>query len=209
MRDGDGWKLVQVSKSNSTLLNGRPVKTEWYLQNGDEIQLSVNGPKLGFIVPTDKKSTVGSIGLTRRMNLFRQQALRPYKTAITALCIALLLAVAEGETLGDGAAIGCIEQHAKLPGIAKGAKLQAPTTGGTIVGALFFTAAWPEAGLMRLTLRAVGVRQAGADGEDGQGSWTAFCPFADSAAQVAQELVPVEQPAGTTAGGKKKKKKKD
>lgn len=93
VRDGDMWKLVQLSKTNTTFLNGRPVKNEWYLQNGDEIQLSVNGPKLGFIVPTGKKSTVGSIGLTRRLSLFRQQALRPYKTAITCLSVLFILAV--------------------------------------------------------------------------------------------------------------------
>lgn len=93
VRDGDMWKLVQLSKTNKTFLNGRPVKDEWYLQNGDEIQLSVNGPKLGFIIPTGKKSTVGSIGLTRRLSLFRQQALRPYKTAITCLSVVLILAV--------------------------------------------------------------------------------------------------------------------
>lgn len=97
VRDGEMWKLVQISKTNSTFLNGRPIKTEWYLQNGDEIQLSVNGPKLGFILPTGKKSTVGSIGLTRRLSLFRQQALRPYKTAITALSCMLLVA-----SLGGG-----------------------------------------------------------------------------------------------------------
>lgn len=93
VKDGDNWKLVQISKTNTTLLNGHPVKTEWYLQNGDEIQLSVNGPKLGFIVPTGKKATVGSIGLTRRLSLFRQQALRPYKQAIAALSAVLVLSV--------------------------------------------------------------------------------------------------------------------
>lgn len=96
VKDGDNWKLVQISKTNTTLLNGRPVHTEWYLQNGDEIQLSVNGPKLGFIVPTGKKATVGSIGLTRRLSLFRQQALRPYKQAIAALATVLFLAVGVG-----------------------------------------------------------------------------------------------------------------
>lgn len=95
VREGDMWKLVPISK-NATLLNGRALKQEWYLQNGDEIQLSVNGPKLGFIVPTGKKSTVGSIGLTRRLSLFRQQALRPYKTAITVLSCFLVLAVGGG-----------------------------------------------------------------------------------------------------------------
>lgn len=96
VRDGDGWKLVQLSKTNTTLLNGRPVQTEWYLQNGDEIQLSVNGPKLGFIVPTGRKATVGSIGLTRRLSLFRQQALRPYKTAIVSLAAVLLICAGAG-----------------------------------------------------------------------------------------------------------------
>lgn len=95
VKEGDNWKLVQLSKTNSTLLNGKKVEKEWYLQNGDEIQLSVNGPKLGFIIPTGAKSTVGTIGLTRRLSLFRQQALRPYKTAITALSIILLLSVGE------------------------------------------------------------------------------------------------------------------
>lgn len=93
VRDGDMWKLIPLSDTNTTFLNGRPVHKEWYLQNGDEIQLSVNGPKIGFITPTGKKSTVGSIGLTRRLSLFRQQALRPYKTAITCLSVALVLAV--------------------------------------------------------------------------------------------------------------------
>lgn len=93
VKDGDGWKLVQLSETNSTFLNGKRIDHEWYLQNGDEIQLSVNGPKLGFIIPTGAKATVGSIGLTRRMSLFRQQALRPYKNAIAALALILVLAV--------------------------------------------------------------------------------------------------------------------
>lgn len=96
VKDGDNWKLVQISKTNRTLLNGRPVQTEWYLQNGDEIQLSVNGPKLGFIVPTGKKATVGSIGLTRRLSLFRQQALRPYKRALAGLAATLVVVCAVG-----------------------------------------------------------------------------------------------------------------
>lgn len=93
VKEGDNWKLVQLSQTNSTLLNGHKVEKEWYLQNGDEIQLSVNGPKLGFIIPTGAKSTVGTIGLTRRLSLFRQQALKPYKTAISIVCAVLLLSV--------------------------------------------------------------------------------------------------------------------
>jgi S1-C subfamily serine protease len=91
---GGSWKLIQLSQINSTFLNGRKVEKEWYLQNGDEIQLSVNGPKLGFIVPAGKKSTVGSLGLSHRFSLFRQQALRPYKQAIAALSIFMILSIA-------------------------------------------------------------------------------------------------------------------
>lgn len=91
VRDGENWKLVQLSKTNSTYLNGHKVENEWYLQNGDEIQLSTNGPKLGFITPSGDKGLVKSIGMTARLSLFRQQALRPYKTAITILACLLIL----------------------------------------------------------------------------------------------------------------------
>lgn len=102
VKDGQNWKLVHLSQTNSTYLNGHKVGKEWYLQNGDEIQLATNGPKLGFIIPSGKKSTIGSIGLTRRLSLFRQQALRPYKTAIAVLaCLLLLLSSGGGYKLWD------------------------------------------------------------------------------------------------------------
>ncbi len=102
VKDGDNWKLVQLSQTNSTYLNGHKVDKEWYLQNGDEIQLSTNGPKLGFIVNQGEKGLVKSIGLTARMNLFRQQALRPYKTAIATLgCLLVLITGVGGKFLWD------------------------------------------------------------------------------------------------------------
>ncbi len=100
VRDGQNWKLVQLSKTNTTFLNGHPVQNEWYLQNGDEIQLAVNGPKLGFILPQGNKSTVASIGLSRRLSLFRQQALRPYKTAMWAMAAVILLLIVGGTFFG-------------------------------------------------------------------------------------------------------------
>lgn len=93
VKDGDNWKLVQLSKTNSTYLNGHHVHNEWYLQNGDEIQLSTNGPKLGFIIPEGKSGLVSSINLTSRLNLFRQQALRPYKTALSVLSCVLVVSL--------------------------------------------------------------------------------------------------------------------
>lgn len=96
VRDGDNWKLIQLSHTNSTYLNGKRIEKEWYLQNGDEIQLSTNGPKLGFIVLQGDKGLVKSIGLTARMNLFRQQALRPYKKALTILACFIVICVVTG-----------------------------------------------------------------------------------------------------------------
>lgn len=96
IKDGENWKLVQLSKTNSTYLNGHKVDTEWYLQNGDEIQLSTNGPKMGFIVPEGDRGLVKSIGLSQRLSLFRQQALRPYKQAIAILAAVFVVCAAAG-----------------------------------------------------------------------------------------------------------------
>ena len=93
VRDGNNWQLVHLSTSNPTLVNGRPIQGSYYLQSGDEIQLSVNGPRLGFIQPQGKQALTSSIKLTERMNLFREQALRPYRRAIWALATLLLLVV--------------------------------------------------------------------------------------------------------------------
>ena len=94
VRDGQNWQLIHLSQSNPTLVNGRPIQGQYYLQSGDEIQLSVNGPRLGFIVPQGKQALTSSIRLTERMNLFRQQALTPYRRAIWALTVLLILAIA-------------------------------------------------------------------------------------------------------------------
>ena len=91
VKDGERWKLVHLSTTNSTLVNGVSVTTEKYLENGDEIQLSIGGPRMGFIVPVGKQSLVSSIKMTERLELFRKQALRPYKTALASMAIVLVL----------------------------------------------------------------------------------------------------------------------
>ena len=96
VKDGEGWKLVQLSKTNSTYLNGNKVSDSWYLQSGDEIQLSTGGPKMGFVVPQGDAGLVKSIGLTNRLNLFRQQALRPWKTVTWSLLGGLVAACLVG-----------------------------------------------------------------------------------------------------------------
>lgn len=93
-KEGDNWVLIHLSNMNSTFLNGRRMSTpgqKWYLQNGDEIQIAESGPKMGFKIPQGDKGLVKTIGLTARLNLFRQQALRPYKKAITALACVLIV----------------------------------------------------------------------------------------------------------------------
>lgn len=94
VRDGSRWKLVHLSATNSTLINGVRVNGEQYLQNGDYIQLSVNGPKLRFTIPSGSQSSISSIGMTQRLQLFSQQALRPYRTGLMIMGGVLLLAVA-------------------------------------------------------------------------------------------------------------------
>lgn len=93
VKEGDKCKLIPLSQTNGTYVNGNLVKSEYYLSSGDEIRLSSNGPVLGFIQPQGAQSLVKSIGLTERMSLFRKQALRPYKQALWAMGIAFVVAV--------------------------------------------------------------------------------------------------------------------
>jgi hypothetical protein len=93
-REGNAWTLMNLSQSSPTLINGRPVNKLWFLQNGDEIQLSLEGPRLGFVLPSN--NVVSSIPLSRRFSLFREQALRPYKQGLMVLAVALLLVTTGG-----------------------------------------------------------------------------------------------------------------
>ncbi|MBK8548427.1 MAG: FHA domain-containing protein [Saprospiraceae bacterium] len=90
----DGTNFVlnhNPSASNPTYVNGKPVGGSHFLQNGDEIQLSSNGPKMRFNTSALKTST---IGLTSRIGQAMSQAVKPYKTAL--LVMGLLLAGAIG-----------------------------------------------------------------------------------------------------------------
>jgi len=91
LREGNNWVLRNLSDKNPTLINGRPVNKQWFLTPGDQIQLSLEGPKIAFVMPTN--SSVSSIPLTQRLNLFRKQALRPYKQALFAISMIFVLAI--------------------------------------------------------------------------------------------------------------------
>lgn len=92
-KDGDSWKLIHLSQTNGTYVNGRSISGQYYLQTGDEIQLSSRGPKMRFVIPTGENADTSNINLTARLNLFRQQALRPYRTALWSIAIVLILAI--------------------------------------------------------------------------------------------------------------------
>src|SRR5882757_10035042 len=51
VRRGDGWVLKPLSQNNPTLLNKMPIRDEAPLRNGDELQLSYEGPKILFLLP--------------------------------------------------------------------------------------------------------------------------------------------------------------
>ena len=92
MREGENYFVKHLSKSNPTLINGHPVADKFYINSGDEITLSYGGPVIGFIVP--QNNLTSSIPLTRRLSLFREQAMRPYKRAIALLSIIMILSIA-------------------------------------------------------------------------------------------------------------------
>jgi len=51
IKEDNCLKLVPISQTNSTFVNGIRVQKEWYLQHNDEIQFAINGPVLVFKLP--------------------------------------------------------------------------------------------------------------------------------------------------------------
>lgn len=92
-RKGDNVVIKNLSSSNPTLVNGRPVKNEYFLNNGDEIQLSLEGPRMRFNLSA---SGTAKMGVTRRMNLVMQQAVRPYRAAVAGLAAMIILITGVG-----------------------------------------------------------------------------------------------------------------
>lgn len=97
--------------TNPSLLNGNPIQNSVRLNNGDEIQLSYEGPKFRYNTSAAKTST---FKFTQRMALFTQQALKPYKTIVIGLASLLVLGSAFAAYMfkkQDGA---ITEQSAKI-----------------------------------------------------------------------------------------------
>ncbi len=92
-RKGDNVVIKNLSTSNPTLVNGRPVKNEYFLNNGDEIQLSMEGPRMRFNLSA---TGTAKMGVTKRMNLVMQQAVRPYRAAVAGLAAMVILIAGVG-----------------------------------------------------------------------------------------------------------------
>jgi pSer/pThr/pTyr-binding forkhead associated (FHA) protein len=89
-RNGKDTIIKNLSEVNPTLINGRPVKKEFILNNGDEIQLSLEGPKLRY---NETPAGAAKLGFTQRMNLVMKQAVKPYRViAISSVVILLVMA---------------------------------------------------------------------------------------------------------------------
>lgn len=96
VKDGDNWRINQLSQKNTTFLNGKAIQDSWYLQSGDEIQLAVNGPKLIFKIPTETTE----FKFTQRLSSFKEQVIRPYQTAFIIVCCVIVLLIAGGVAAG-------------------------------------------------------------------------------------------------------------
>ena len=91
VRKKQGWVIENMSQTNPTFVNRNRVSNEWYLNNGDEIQLSTKGPVMAFLIPSNNK--VGTLSLTLRMRAVINEAIKPYKATITAIVVVFLALV--------------------------------------------------------------------------------------------------------------------
>jgi hypothetical protein len=92
-RRDNTFYLVQLSQTNPTLINGQPIGGEMQLNNGDEIQLSMEGPKLRFNITS---TGTASMGYTQKIGLMASQAIRPYKSLVKTLLFLLIAVGAAG-----------------------------------------------------------------------------------------------------------------
>lgn len=93
-RKGNHVYLKNLSETNPTLVNGSPVAKEWKLNNGDELQLSFEGPRMRFNIA---HNAAAPMGVTKRIGLVMNQAVRPYRVVVISLiCLFILGGVTAG-----------------------------------------------------------------------------------------------------------------
>jgi pSer/pThr/pTyr-binding forkhead associated (FHA) protein len=81
--------IKNLSDTNPTLVNGRPVKGQWFLNNGDTIQLSMEGPRMQFNIAADGMK---KMGVTERVAAVAKQMEAKHKRTLSLLtaCFVLL-----------------------------------------------------------------------------------------------------------------------
>lgn len=82
-----------TAASNPTFVNGKQAMGPTPLQNGDEIQLSSQGPRFRFMTGQMGQS---KMGFTARLGSAVGQAIRPYKRAVMALAFLFIAALGFG-----------------------------------------------------------------------------------------------------------------
>ncbi len=80
--------IRNLSKTNPTLVNGRPVIGHFYLNNGDEIQFSLEGPRIRY---NEYKTGTTRLALTKRMQLIASQTAMPYKRMLIIIGIIMFV----------------------------------------------------------------------------------------------------------------------
>jgi hypothetical protein len=92
-RRGSEYYLIHLSKTNPTLINGQPISKETIIRNGDEIQLSIEGPRLRFNATA---TGTASMGFTKKISLVTKQAIKPYRTLAYSLLGLIIIISATG-----------------------------------------------------------------------------------------------------------------
>lgn len=87
-RRGNEYVLIQMSGTNPTLLNEQTITDEAPLKNGDEIQFSMEGPKLRFNATATGTS---NMGFTKKISLVTRQAIKPYRRMVFILLVIILI----------------------------------------------------------------------------------------------------------------------
>jgi len=93
----NGQVVINSLGKNPTYVNGQEVYGKKVLNNGDEIQLSSNGPRIRF---NSTPTLTSNMKFTQRMGLMAEQALKPYKQLVTVLFILLFVAIGSGAWYG-------------------------------------------------------------------------------------------------------------
>lgn len=92
-REGSRYKIIPLSQTNATYVNGSPVNGEYYLKTGDEIKLSSQGPTIIFKQEaTATKATQVSVNPTTPAPAAPSK--NSNKSLIAAIAAVVILAIA-------------------------------------------------------------------------------------------------------------------